>query len=228
VSRLNQVHDQTAFLLEMQKAAKQECSELFDDLLTFIDGQLKKMSSDSDEAHSLEKTYDMISGQAQKLVEETDDDIAFLQEQLKAFVELKGRDNDEEAHDLLESLIGKDQELLETEDFKKQIAEETLLAKRNLIGMVEDVQSALAEGSFKDVELLLESMLEEAKNEEEEEQAETEGEGCCSGSCPPGGCNNCAEGCGPGDMKNLFSMVSEYNRDLEEDDAPKEKEEIKH
>jgi len=106
VSRLQALLEQTSFLLEKQTEAKNETDAIFTDLLAFIKDKINEGSPDSEQVTSLEKVYDMISGHAQKLAEETQDDVEFLGEQLNALEEINKIEDPAKADEVLQLYNG--------------------------------------------------------------------------------------------------------------------------
>ncbi|QQR48795.1 hypothetical protein IPF37_04510 [bacterium] len=235
MSRLKKLIEQTTFLMEKQEEAKNECAAIFNDVLSFVEQKINNLPQESEEAEVLGKVYDVLSGQAQKLADETTDDIAFLAEQLKALQHVNDVKDPVKAQELLNMLIDEDEEISDTDVFKEGVTQEAQESKNSLQMMVQDVKDALEEGNFEDVQLLLEALLEEEENEfddeEEDEEEEFEddhlakvmmkmaGHEDTEDGCSSGGCGSCSTGCGPRSEKDfdIFSFVSKYDRELELD-----------
>lgn len=162
--------------MEKQEEAKNECSAIFNDVLSFVEQKINNLPQESEEAEVLGKVYDVLSGQAQKLADETTDDIAFLAEQLKALQHVNDVKDPVKSQELLNMLIDEDEEISDTDAFKEGVTQEAIESKNSLQMMVQDVKDALEEGNFEDVQLLLEALLEEEENEFDEEEDDEEDE----------------------------------------------------
>lgn len=237
MSRVENLIEQTAFLLEQQKEAKQDCNQIFTELLAFVEEKINESEAETEQAADLEKIHDMISGQAQKLADETDEDIQFLQEQLGALKDVARIQDPVKAHELLNLIIEEDEEILEFDEFKESVIQEATLSRQSLSDMVDDIKGALEEGGTHEVALLLESMSEQDGHDFDDEDLDgeegedmdyddaddhEESDGCCSSSsskstgCGPKGCGDCSGGCSTGGL-DLFTFVSKYEQDLAQD-----------
>lgn len=233
MSRVEILIEQTAFLLDRQKEAKQDCTQIFTQLLGFIEEKINDSEAETEQAADLEKIHDMVSGQAQKLADETEEDIQFLQEQLGALKDVARIQDPVKANELLNLIIDEDEEILETDEFKESILQESAMSRQSLSDMVDDVKNALEEGGAREVALLFESMMEDAGHSEDDEDSDEEDEdhedsddhdesGCCSTTtestgCSSGGCGDCSGGCSSTSGLDLFSYVSKYEQELAQD-----------
>lgn len=237
MSRLETLIEQTTFLLEKQEQVKQECDDLFNDFLAFLQEKMDDFNEDSEQAESIGRVYDMVSGHAQKITDDAQSDIDFLREQLQALIEVAQVNDVTKSRELLNAMISEDEELPTTEEFKENIMQDSVEAKSSLLAMIDDIKDALREGDIKEVELLLEAMVQEEDEEDDEdgeydideedyddEEEEEEEDGCCgSGGCAEGGCGSCKTGCGPkkgSSSMDVFSYISQYDRELADDDIP--------
>lgn len=160
--------------MEKQEEAKNQCSAIFNDVLSFVEQKINNLPQESEEAEVLGKVYDVLSGQAQKLADETTDDIAFLAEQLKALQHVNDVKDPVKSQELLNMLIDEDEEISDTDAFKEGVTQEAHESKQSLQMMVQDVKDALEEGDFEDVQLLLEALLEDENEFDEEEDEDDE------------------------------------------------------
>lgn len=201
--RLEALLEQTAFLLDKQKEAKEESSKIFSDLLSFFEEKLDHVSGD--EKKEIEKTHDLLSGHSQSMVDEMQGDIDFLGQQLHALQEIKKIGDPEKEKELLSSLLDEDEEILDTEEFKKDLIDEAALSRRNLIAMVDDVKQMINEGKAQDVALLIEAML-------QEEEPGSDPSDACSG-CEPKSCGGCVENNPEGQECDGVDIFSGVNKD---------------
>ena len=84
-NRLQALIEQTQFLMTSQAEAKAVCVASFTSLIAQIDKKVK--ASRGEQAQRLQRVSEMLAGQAEELVQETDGDIDFLRSQLKALME---------------------------------------------------------------------------------------------------------------------------------------------
>ncbi len=241
MSKLISLIEQTAFLLEKQKEAQKECAVIFNDLISATRGKLDQNKDDRESIEHLEQVYTLIQEQSEKLAEEAQVDIDFLSEQLQALHKIQEVKDQEKARELLSMLVDEEEELKDTESFKREINEEAQLSRQNLLAMVNDIKDAIKEGSAQDVALYLENLLEDGEdmntNEEGDEDGwEFEEEGCDDCSCGMGeegkkcvckkeasaqsGCGSCkgcsGGGCGSGcgsKSVDIFAELKQYHDD---------------
>ncbi len=215
MSRLEKLAEQTNFLLEMQKKAQKETNEVFSTLLDFLNEKVKSYSDDAERKALVEEISDILSGHAQQFTDEVQEDIEFLGEQAEALNQIKKIEDPEKTKEMLASMIEESEELPETEEFKKNVSEEYMLSKKNLLDMVEDIKASIEEGELKQVKLFLEALLSEQDNElenisEEELEHYKEFMGCDDEKCAEGSCENCPASNG----ENVFSPAHpEHKKD---------------
>jgi hypothetical protein len=189
VSRLEQVIEQTEFLLERQTKAQKECDFIFSDLLVVIEDLLKKNKNDEQKKSLLEQMYDLVSGQAQKISDQAQEDIDFLGEQHKALQHIREVKNPQKANELLSMILEDDAELNDTEDFKREINEELSISKQNLQTVIGDIKDALQEGQIEETAMYLETIIADAEREEKASQcccdfnSEDDEDGCSCDDC---------------------------------------------
>lgn len=204
--KLNTLIEQTSFLIDKQKDAMQDCIEMFNDLLSTVDAQMKKAPKNSELAENLTQVSDLIGEQLKLIKEDAQGDIDFLKEQLEALQSIKAVDDPKKAKALLEAIIDEDEEIKDTAVFKKEVTEESVASRQGLATMINDIKDAIKEGNAKEVVLYLESIL-SADNEgsededdvkdlifgldEEDDEEEAEDSCCksCSGCKGKKGCN---------------------------------------
>lgn len=217
--RLQALIEQTQFLLARQEEAKETCSTAFSGLLDRIDKKLK--ASAADEAQRLQRVHEILSGQAQQLMQDTEGDIDFLRDQLKALTDITKIQDQARAKELLGMLIDPSEEIMPTADFKQSVMEELAASQEGFNAVIEDLSAALEEGDIKNIEVMLEQMAASAAEDaEDDEDEEEEEDGCCgSSSCAPGGCGSCEVGCGSSSKEgvDIFGSLSAYDRELAKD-----------
>jgi hypothetical protein len=179
VSKLETLIEQTTFLIEKQEEAKKDCARIFSDFIATVDKKAQSCKN-AEEISSFKKIHALTAEQAKRCDDETQEDIDFLSEQLKMLQQARTITDKEKAKEIIDMIVDEDEEILDTEEFKRTILEEGALSKQNLITMVNDITDALNEGSTKEVELLLENILLDQ---------EESGEGDDEDSCECGGCD---------------------------------------
>jgi len=214
--RLDQIAEQTAILLEKQLEAREYCNDLFSEVISLVDQKVQETDEESDYYKNLERVHALISEQFSKFSDEVEGDINFLEEQTKALKQIRQMEDQKKAQEVLSSLLEEDEQLLETEEFKKNLEKEADLSKRNFVAIINDIKNSLEEGNLQDLELILSAMAVEGEEEEsyqfsdeeedfnEEESlfegASKSGCGSCCSECPEG-----EEGCGI----DIFSKIIE-------------------
>jgi len=199
--RLDQISEQTAYLLEKQREFLEASESSFDSLLAAVDDKLKtKDREESGDLEDLKSIYDILVAQKQKTSTDVQDDIKFLEEQLAAINQIRSLQDPQKAKELLNMIIDEKEELLETEEFKKQVDQDILKSQKELEVMVDDLKHSLEEENPHELKMLLEAI---AAEDEEDDSS-------CATSCS--GCSSQAS-CGGG-----MDIFSAFGKDLEKDD----------
>lgn len=225
--RLQTLIEQTQFLVARQKEAKDACAKAFTGLLERIDKKIK--GCDAAQSQRLQRVHEVLSGQAEQLIQDSENDIDFLRDQLRALTEITKTSDKEKAKELLAAMIDPTEEVMPTPEFKQAIIEELAAAQDGFDAVLEDIASALEEGDITNVEVMLEQLANAAAEEgeddddcEDDDDEDGEEDGCCgSGGCAPGGCGSCETGCGApkldGKGVDIFGSLSAYDRELAKD-----------
>lgn len=212
MSKLEILLEQSAFLLEKQKEAQKECASIFADFLAMVDKKAKNVS-DPEDARGLEKIHELIVEQAKKFDEETQEDVDFLVEQTAMLENVRKISDKEKAKEVMDLMIDEDEELLSTEELKRNVIEEGELSKENLLNMIEDIKEALNEGSIKEVELLLETFVQD--QEDLDEECDEDDEDCDCDDCNEDDCSCSSKSgdkagcCGEVDVFAKFNELAE-------------------
>lgn len=213
--RLQTLIEQTQFLLARQQEAKIVCEKEFTGLLERIDKKLK--GSDAEQSKRLQRVHEVLSGQAEQLMQDSEGDIDFLRDQVKALTEISRMSDQAKAKELLATMIDPSEEIMPTPEFKQAIVEELAASQDSFNAVIEDIAAALEEGDITNVEVMLEQMANAAAEESDDDEDEDEEEnGCCASD----GCGSCETGCGaPQDGKgvDIFDSLSAYDRELAKD-----------
>lgn len=215
--------EQTEFLLDKQKEAQKECIDIFNDLLKVVEKKRKQVT-DEEEVAALDQVSGLISNQVEAISEETQVDIDFLGEQLEALKNIQKIKDPAKMKEMLALLIDEEEDIKETNAFKKDVNEEAMLSKQNLLTLVNDLKDAVTEGSAKDVALYLESILESEEGEEESDEEDGEcwdddeddnDKRSCKSSCSD--CRGC-----PGARKmTVEDVFTEFNKQSEKKSGKK-------
>jgi len=103
------------------------------------------------------------------LTNEIAQDIKFLEEQYAGISQVLQLSDPEKRKEFEEMLLDEDQELLDTEEFQREVIVESDGARQSFKAMLDDFTRVLQEGEARRLILLLESMMEEEAGEEEDE-----------------------------------------------------------
>ncbi len=179
--------DQTDFLLGKQKEAQKDCLEIFGGLLGVVEKKIAQVKGQREEVEELTKVRTLVVQQIERVKEDTQADIDFLNEQLRALNEIDKIQDKKKAQELVSQMLDDADDIKETAAFKKEVEDESKISRQNLVTLVNDIGEAVNEGSAKDVVLYLESIL-----GEEELEGDEEGE-CCGGDC--GDCGTEEDSC---------------------------------
>ena len=220
MSILQKLTEQTVFLLEKQKEANKDCIVIFSGLLDVIKSKLQQPKIDATERTALEQIHALLSEQSETIKEEAQVDIDFLTEQLQALNQVKTVEAKDpvKAKELLAMLVDENEEVKETEAFKKEVIDEAKASKENLMTMVTDIKEAITEGNAEEVAQYLESILSSegddscCDDEECDDEAcgETEKADCgdCKG-CSDDGCSTTTTG-----KIDIFADLENYEKHL--------------
>lgn len=156
-NRVETILDQTSFLVDKQNKLFQTVKDVYTNILNILEAK-KKETSDQDILADLNVIKEKVSTHYKNIHEQMEHDIEFLEEQLKAITQIKEMEDKDKAAELLNMLISKDEELLDTEKFKKQMNEDAQLSINELKTMKEDILNSLEENKIKELKLLLEAV----------------------------------------------------------------------
>jgi hypothetical protein len=182
LKRLEALIEQTDFLLEKQNEALAESERIFGEMASDVEEMLKNKSIQGQELTSLNNILTMIKDHLENVNEQMQEDIDFLTEQLAALKHITAIPDQAKAKELLNLMIDEDEEILETEEFKENVTQESATSKQNLISIIDDLKAALKENKFREIELFLEALSQEEDEETEETEEESDCE-CCESKC---------------------------------------------
>lgn len=181
-TRLETLIEQTDFLLEKQKEAQAEFEQIFAELANNVEEQLKAKNLSTQDSKSLNNIQTIIQDHTGKVAEQMQEDIDFLTEQLTALKHVASIPDAAKAKELLNMMIDENEEILETEEFKENVNQESTLSRQNLASIISDLKDALKEGKTHDVELFLEALQSEEESDDEGECDESDCH-CCASKC---------------------------------------------
>lgn len=202
MSRLEAIIEQTVFLVEKQKEAQRDCSMLFHDLLQAAQKKCEATAIDHKDREGLEYICDLVTEQAERIDEEAQGEIDFLEEQLEALQRIGAIKDPNMSEEMLSEILDTDVQVKDSDEFKKEVTEESLAARHNLAIVINDMKAALSEGNVDDLVTYLETILEteddedcedcmgcddsdDDEDEDDEEFEEVVDECCCSGKKKP-------------------------------------------
>lgn len=195
--RIQKILEQTNFLLEKQNELFKFVSDTYTDILNNLEDKIKNESEQS-VISNLNAIKENIATHYKHLSEEIREDINFLDEQLKAIIQIKDMEDKNKSEELLNMLIEKDENLMDTDEFKKQVKIDLLASTRELKSMHEDLLNSLEENKIKELKLMLEAVQDHEKDLEKEEEE----------ACEPSDCSTCS-GCSTSQSKDIFEFFKE-------------------
>lgn len=198
--RIQKILDQTNFLVEKQNELFKFVTDTYTDILNKLEEKAKK-ESDQAVISDLNSIKDNIAAHYKDLSEQITEDIDFLGEQLQAIVQVKEMEDKDKGEELLNMLVEKDENLIDTDEFKKQVEEDLIASTRELKAMHEDLLSSLEENKIQELKLMLEAVQEHEKDLDKAEGSESEG-------CEPADCSTCS-GCAPSQNSDIFDFFKE-------------------
>ena len=219
-TRLQTLIEQTQFLLTSQIEAKNSCLASFNSLLQQIDKKLK--SSNPAQVKRLNHVHELLSGQAEQLVQDSEGDIDFLKAQIKALTDISKITDAKKAKELLDALLDPSEEVLPVAEFKRAVMDELNASQESFNIVIQDMASALEEGDLANVEAMLEQMVmaaAEEDDEDDEDEDECDSDDGCGSACSSGGCGSCETGCGASNDSgtDIYASLSAYDRELAKD-----------
>lgn len=200
MSRLDAIIEQTVFLVEKQKEAQRDCSLLFHDLLQTAQKKCEATAVGHKDREGLEYVCDLVSEQAERINEEAQIEIDYLEEQLEALQNIKNLKDPKLEEEMLGELLDAEVQVKDTKEFKQEVNEESLNARHNLAIVINDMKAALSEGNVDELVTYLETILEAEEDEEcgdckgcedfddeedDEDEEELEEEECCCSKKKP-------------------------------------------
>lgn len=192
--RVETLIEQTDFLLEKQKEALRSTEDLFTGFVKIVQAKTKQAGLGQADLKSLTNISNMLAEKLSDITEDMQGDIDFLEKQLETLKVVATTKDAAKAQTMLDMVIERDEELLETEEFKSTITEDTEIAKQDLVAVIDDLTEALNEGNIRDVELLLEAMGSEGEIEIEFENDELDEDEDECDSCEDSCCNSNKKG----------------------------------
>lgn len=208
-NRVETILEQTAFLVDKQNELFQVVKTVYTDILNTIDEKSKE-ALEQEVLADLNVIKEKVSTHYKNIHEQIESDIEFLNEQLKAIKQIQEMEDKDKADELLNMLISKDEELLDTEQFKKQMNEDAQLSVNELKTMQEDLLNSLKENKIKELKLLLEAV----KEHDEDLDAQCSDDDCSS-------CSGCSANPMPqsedSDILDFFSEQLDKKEDNNED-----------
>ncbi|MBU4270135.1 hypothetical protein KJ644_03170 [Candidatus Dependentiae bacterium] len=192
--RISKVFEQTEFLVEKQKELLTVVDKIYTGLLNLISSKIKE-ESDFDIVEDLKAIEKNISEHYKNLNSDIKEDINFLDEQFKSISEIKNIKDDKKAEELLNMIVDQDDELVDTQEFKNQVATDLTNSLKELQIMSEDLANAINEGKAKELRLMLEAVQEHNHDLDED--------GCDSDSC-----SSCS-GCSHNEDVDLFELLKD-------------------
>ncbi len=199
MSSLTKLVDQTVFLLETQKEARDYTVKAFKNFLAAIQ-KMQESKQDQEVKDTLQEIYNAIAEQSTEYSSEIEEDISFLDAQLET-MNTVAQEGDEVKSTELARVLTDGEKLPETKDFKEEVNEEATEAKGHFLAVIDDLIAALEEENFEDLLAYVEQTNVTETETDEGECCGGANEACCgedavetrSGCC--GGKNDCGDAC---------------------------------
>lgn len=167
-----QLHEQTIFLMKIEKDAFLDCSREMADLLSLLKAKIDA-HVDEESKEVLISIEESLRTQMTAMVTSMQEDIEFLHQQVKAMNQITEVTDPVRRAELERIMMQEAGELIPMEEFKKEIEAHSQEAKTGFFAMTEDIRNAIEEGNEEELSMLLEAMAEEEDDEDEDD------DGCC-------------------------------------------------
>jgi len=208
------VSEQTAFLLEEQKKAKDFSIHLYTNFLSLVENALDQ-TQDAEDRQNLQLVYSTIQNQIKTFTEEIAEDISFLESQLKGIDQIRDLHDPAKEKELEDLLLADGHELLPMDQFKQDLVREAEASKKSLEAMLGDFKNMVESGNTKTLVLLLEALDEESENTDGESEAFSNLE--VSDSCCSDDTKLSQDSCCGGENVDILSALSELQNQNGED-----------
>jgi len=213
MAKIDVLAEQTAFLLEKQKELFSVFSKGFkelNDLLT-VEKEKAEAAKIGPALESFQQVQMLLDEQEKEIIDQGEQDIEFLEEQLKAIEQVRNLSDEKQAEELTGMMLEADKELSDTARFKADVEEEGREAQDGFRSMIDDITSVLQEEGITELAALLEAHKLAAQQEKACEDEECDDD--CEEGCEPSSCESCS-GCGPDIFKGL-EVESKSDKDSE-------------
>lgn len=211
LSKIDMLIEQTTFLHDKQKELLTASEDAFGELLEIVEAELKvaKDADDNEKAKNLKEVQDYIIQYKEKSEAQVVEDIEFLQEQIQAITKIKTMEDKVKAQELMDMIVASEDELFESEEFKKQVEEDVHAASKEMKFMLEDLKDAVKDGDIKELKLLLEATI-----LDEEECVDDDCSSCsgCSSSCSTEDDSCDSSCCGGNDIFSAFGDLDDTKK----------------
>ena len=215
MAKIDVLAEQTAFLLEKQKELFSVFSQGFKELndLIIVEKEKAEAAKIGPALESFQEVQTLLDEQEKEIIGQGEQDIEFLEEQLKAIEQVRNLSDEKQAEELTGMMLEADKDLSETKQFKADVEEEGREAQDGFRSMIDDITSVLQEDGITELVALLEAHKLAAQQEKacEDEECDDDSEDGCESSA----CGLCS-GCGPDIFKGL-----EVERESGDDSEPK-------
>lgn len=195
MNQIERLEEQTELLLNSQKESKINCDEIFEKLLAKVEEILKKSPEGSKEIKQLEELQNSVAEHYELFSSEINDDIEFIEEQLSAIRSVKSEGNKEHIDEMVSELM-EGEEMLEDEEFKRMLSEESAVAKQSLSEVINDIIAALDEGNIDDVAAYFAESKSMVEEDDECCDKPAKKDECCGGKYDCGSKCVCSNECG--------------------------------
>ena len=214
VANVEVLLEQTEFLLEKQIEAKDKCTEMIKDIVSFIKKEIENTTENAEKKEALKKIHSLLNDFIQKITDVSDSDISFLREQNKVLKDIGKIEDPNKASEVLNLIVDPKEKFVETNQFKKNILDDMKACEVELTNIFDDIKAAIKENNLMEIEYMLKDIISEYEEygKDNGNGAPREEELSCS---EESGCIGCSKGCSAEDETNLFSYANNLDEKSE-------------
>ncbi|MCF7800076.1 hypothetical protein K9L05_01810 [Candidatus Babeliales bacterium] len=207
-------------LLKESEEQKNLETKFFDSILTLVNTKIKEYETKNrkEDVSSLKEIQEKLNEEKTAVLDFFNEDISFLQENIKAISEIQKIQDKEKIEEFLGMVVDSDIDLSDNQNFKKDLDERSQDAKKELDAIKDQIEQALEKDDVKELKLMVEAFIEQDEEEDLEGEGdeqddeldydfeEDEDDDCCSS------CNKCSkDGCCD-DGIDIFEQLDKNNQ----------------
>lgn len=158
---------QLDFLLQRHETYQQKCNQLFNQVHQMLDEKLTTMHGEVDQEsqEKIREIHSLVTEAQEIYAQLAEDDVEYLEAQ-KELVDKAQVEKDPVRRKALAADLLDGDELIETEELKRLVQEDEDSSIEEFETVVDDLQGALAEGSYEAMHLYMEEFIASLKGED--------------------------------------------------------------